>query len=114
LPGDPLGPGPVGAGVADEEIRRLAHPPPSAHTLSLTVGLPQRAKRYVIHFTGRLPTSRRANERQPMARVRRSPDWSRRGPEGIDVGRRPDSPVLGQSLLMNLAGAARDDGSAKC
>jgi hypothetical protein len=33
LPGDPLRPGPVGAGVGDEEVCRLDHPPPSARNL---------------------------------------------------------------------------------
>jgi hypothetical protein len=31
LPGDPLRRGPVGAGVADEEVCRLGHPPPSTY-----------------------------------------------------------------------------------
>jgi hypothetical protein len=63
LPGDPLGPGPVGAGVADEEVRRLGHPPPSAHNRlsrhrSTTTG------KAAGDPTGLLPANRRANERQ--------------------------------------------------
>jgi hypothetical protein len=59
LPGDPLRPGPVGAGVADEEVRRLGPiRPPQSTTLSLAVGLPQRAKRQATQprrAVGRLP-----------------------------------------------------------
>jgi hypothetical protein len=56
LPGDPLRPGPVGAGVADEEVRRLGHPPPQPATRSPAVGLPQRAKQEPIQLARGLPT----------------------------------------------------------
>jgi hypothetical protein len=40
-----LSPGPVGAGVADEEVRRPPIRPPQPKSLTPGSGLPQRAKR---------------------------------------------------------------------